>query len=70
MSLRTLFEKKNYSKKVILTVFDNCLCKFPTSFEGIRGQGDGSESYLFIKWFAVPILEADVPVELDADSEF
>jgi hypothetical protein len=62
---------RNYSKsaspKVSLAVFDNCLCKFPTSYEGIREDGDGSTSYLFINWFLAPIDSADVPVDFDPD---
>lgn len=48
------------SLKVGLAVFDNCLCKFPTSFEGIREDGDGSVSYLFCNWLTVPVFSVDV----------
>ena len=49
------------SRTVSLSVFDNCLVNFRTSYEGIRSEGDGSEAYLFINWFTVPINNDDVP---------
>jgi hypothetical protein len=49
------------SRKILLCVFDNCLVKFPTSYEGCRELGDGSWQYLFINWFVRPIASEDVP---------
>jgi hypothetical protein len=62
---RPRFYPGTASRKVILAVFDNCLCKFGTSFEGVREDGDGSVSYLFINWFLAPIDAADVPDDFD-----
>lgn len=39
---------KHATRKVSLTVFDNCLVKFSKSYEGVKNDGDGSFSYLFI----------------------
>ena len=33
------------SRKVSLSVMDNCLARFDTSFEGIREDGDESQVY-------------------------
>ncbi len=33
------------SRKVSLSVMDNCLARFDTSFEGIREDGDESQEY-------------------------
>lgn len=53
------------SRKIALCVFDNCLVKFNTSYEGSREMGDGSWSYLFINWFVRPISLIDVPSDFD-----
>ena len=55
--------KPIYSSKVAFTVFDNCLVNFNTSHEGIRSDGDGSQAYLFIDWFVVPIRDTLVADE-------
>jgi hypothetical protein len=49
----------------MLGCFDNCLCKFGTSYEGIRDDGDGWTSYLFINWFLAPIDSEDVPADFN-----
>ena len=53
------------SRKVALCVFDNCLVKFGTSYEGARNMGDGSWHYLFINWFLKPMRSIDVPSDFD-----
>ena len=53
------------SRKVALCVFDNCLVKFGTSYEGARDMGDGSWHYLFINWFLKPMRSTDVPLDFD-----
>jgi hypothetical protein len=70
VSLEQSFNNVNskYSSKVILAVFDNCLVKFKTSYEGIRDDGDGSRPYLFINWLTAPVLEVDVPAAYDPDA--
>jgi hypothetical protein len=39
--------------------------KFPTSFEGIRADGDGTQTYLFMSWLLAPVASEDVPPEVD-----
>ena len=34
------------SRRIAIAVFDNCLVKFDTSYEGVRADGDGSRQYL------------------------
>ena len=57
---------ENASRSICLAVFDNCLVKFGTSYEGIRGQGDGSLPYLFINWLIFPVHRDIVPGVLDS----
>lgn len=52
------------SRAICIAVFDNCLIKFNTSYEGIRSLGDGSRPYLFINWFIIPIKAEEVPISL------
>jgi hypothetical protein len=49
------------SRALCIAVFDNCLIKFGTSYEGIRSTGDGSRACLFINWFIMPVKAEDVP---------
>ena len=53
------------SRKITLCVFDICLVKFNTSYEGCRDLGDGTWNYLFINWFIKPISTVDVPGDFD-----
>lgn len=43
------------SKKLSLSVMDNCLVNFRASFEGIRNQGDGLTAHLMVNWLTSPI---------------
>ena len=62
---RPCFYPDTASRVVAISVGDNCLCKFPTSFEGIRADGDGTQNYLFINWLLAPVAYEDVPAEVD-----
>lgn len=43
------------SRKVSLSVMDNCLVRFDTSFEGVREDGDGSQVSNMVNWLTSTI---------------
>lgn len=53
------------SRRIAIAVFDNCLVKFDTSYEGVRADGDGSRQYSFINWLSSYIHQGDVPTIID-----
>ena len=53
------------SRRIAIAVFDNCLVKFDTSYEGVRADGDGSRQYPFINWLSSYIHQDDVPTIID-----
>jgi len=53
LGYRALRQDRRSSGKVSLSVMDNCLVNFNTSFEG--RQGEGNWAYLMVNWFTSPI---------------